>query len=319
MDTESKKRGVTTYAHIVEILKKKIEKNEYKSGDKLPTERELAKSYGVSRTTISTVYTILQDEGFIVTQQGKGTYVKYGIKGGELPSRKEKIHAIIDDALSKALQLGFTVNQFQSLVALRIFNHGLLHKQLKIIIIDCNLEQTTLFADYIQKDPLISVQTILLEELASIKSASWIAQADCVITTLKHLQYVKEILGRNDIVAVATTPNLEALVKIATLSRSNSIGFVCSGLQFWEIFINSLVRANIQTTSIHCYNHKQDLSDFVHQFKVIAVTPLYEKRVCSVLTPSDSIDVVPFYFEMDAGSSAMIQECVAQLKKKEIK
>lgn len=64
------------YFQLCEIMKKKIEKNEWELGSQIPTEEELCKIYGVSRSTVRTAISELVREGYLTRQQGKGTFVK---------------------------------------------------------------------------------------------------------------------------------------------------------------------------------------------------------------------------------------------------
>lgn len=64
------------YFQLCEIIKSKIEKNEWKVGSQIPTEEELCKTYGVSRATVRAAISELVREGYLVRQQGKGTFVK---------------------------------------------------------------------------------------------------------------------------------------------------------------------------------------------------------------------------------------------------
>lgn len=57
-----------------EILKR-INLNEYKPGDKIPTELELCEEFNVSRTTVRNALMQLTLEGRLIRKQGKGTFV----------------------------------------------------------------------------------------------------------------------------------------------------------------------------------------------------------------------------------------------------
>jgi GntR family transcriptional regulator len=63
------------YSQIKEILKEKIENEEYLSGDSLPTELELQKIYNVSRITVRQAINELVNEGYISRTRGKGSVV----------------------------------------------------------------------------------------------------------------------------------------------------------------------------------------------------------------------------------------------------
>jgi DNA-binding GntR family transcriptional regulator len=58
-----------------QAIRDKILHGEYGLGDPIPTEDQLQKFYGVSRTTVRLALAKLVNEGYIRRQQGKGTYV----------------------------------------------------------------------------------------------------------------------------------------------------------------------------------------------------------------------------------------------------
>ncbi|MCX4988452.1 winged helix-turn-helix domain-containing protein [Streptomyces sp. NBC_00568] len=48
----------------------------YDPGDRLPAARKLAKDLGVQLMTVQSAYGQLRDEGLVLTQQGRGTFVR---------------------------------------------------------------------------------------------------------------------------------------------------------------------------------------------------------------------------------------------------
>ena len=60
---------------LSEAIREKIVQREYALGGPIPTEDQLQKYYGVSRTTVRLALAKLVNEGYIRRQQGKGTYV----------------------------------------------------------------------------------------------------------------------------------------------------------------------------------------------------------------------------------------------------
>ncbi len=63
------------YKLVVETIKEKIANNEWQPGYKIPPERELEKTFGLSRLTISKGLANLASEGLVVRKQGQGTFV----------------------------------------------------------------------------------------------------------------------------------------------------------------------------------------------------------------------------------------------------
>lgn len=63
------------YAQLMEEIEKSIENGIYKPGDKIMTESEMAKAYGVSLITVRKAVGSLMQKGLVVRKQGKGTFV----------------------------------------------------------------------------------------------------------------------------------------------------------------------------------------------------------------------------------------------------
>ena len=67
--------GTPIYAQIKEQVKQHILNGELKEGDMLPSIRQLAADLKLSVMTTTRAYAELEQEGYIVTVQGKGCYV----------------------------------------------------------------------------------------------------------------------------------------------------------------------------------------------------------------------------------------------------
>ena len=63
------------HEEIVFKIKDMIEQGKLKTGDQLPTERELAQAFKVSRPSVREALRALESQGFLVSRQGDGTYV----------------------------------------------------------------------------------------------------------------------------------------------------------------------------------------------------------------------------------------------------
>lgn len=63
------------YVRMYDALKKDIFNGEYGVGDYIPSEPELEKRFGVSRTTVRKAVDLLSREGFLSAKQGQGTRV----------------------------------------------------------------------------------------------------------------------------------------------------------------------------------------------------------------------------------------------------
>jgi GntR family transcriptional regulator len=76
------------YFQLKEIFHDKIENEELKEGDMIPSENELQQIYGVSRATVRKAIELLVYEGLMDKKKGKGTFVKRRKIEEELPVLK---------------------------------------------------------------------------------------------------------------------------------------------------------------------------------------------------------------------------------------
>ncbi len=67
--------GIPLYIQIRERILEQIKNNEIRTGDKLPTEEEIARDTGVSRLTVRRAMDDLVAEGLLQRIRGKGTFV----------------------------------------------------------------------------------------------------------------------------------------------------------------------------------------------------------------------------------------------------
>src|SRR3990172_8753503 len=63
------------YIQLFDILRKKIDNNDWPVGSQIPVEDELGKMYEVSKATVRLAVLELARQGYLMRQQGKGTFV----------------------------------------------------------------------------------------------------------------------------------------------------------------------------------------------------------------------------------------------------
>jgi DNA-binding GntR family transcriptional regulator len=64
------------YAQVIEELQRRIESGEYPPGSLLPSEHQLSDEFQIARPTVVRALRVLRDDGWIETQQGKGSFVR---------------------------------------------------------------------------------------------------------------------------------------------------------------------------------------------------------------------------------------------------
>lgn len=106
------------YEQIVTQIKQSIMMGELNEAEALPSIRSLAKELQISVITTKRAYDELEAEGFIVTIQGKGTYVA----AQNMELIKESRLKIVEEKLSEAVevgkQIGLTTEDFIEMIKL---------------------------------------------------------------------------------------------------------------------------------------------------------------------------------------------------------
>lgn len=106
------------YAQITEQVKAQILSGELRTGDALPSIRQLAKDLRISVITTKRAYEELERDGFIYTVAGKGSFV--AARNTELLREEHlrKIEALMQEILHLAPACGFDVDALSEMLRL---------------------------------------------------------------------------------------------------------------------------------------------------------------------------------------------------------
>jgi GntR family transcriptional regulator len=64
------------YHQLATLLRERIDRGELAPGERVPTESELAERFTTSRNTVRLALDVLRKEGLIISQQGRGSFVR---------------------------------------------------------------------------------------------------------------------------------------------------------------------------------------------------------------------------------------------------
>lgn len=94
------------YETVVDSLLELIEDRGLGPGDAMPTERDLADVFGVSRSVLRQAFGILEDRGLINTRRGSGRYLRDAVGVDTAPDARSRVEvASIADVLEARLLL----------------------------------------------------------------------------------------------------------------------------------------------------------------------------------------------------------------------
>ena len=106
------------YEQIVIQIKDKIMKGELKENDLLPSVRTLSKDIKVSALTVKKAYDELEEEGFILTVHGKGSFVTSANQELMLEEQKKEVERLFEQAIRKGRSCGMSREELTELYQL---------------------------------------------------------------------------------------------------------------------------------------------------------------------------------------------------------
>ena len=109
---------VPIYEQLMEQIKSDIIQSELKEGEALPSVRTLAGELRISALTVKKAYDKLEEEGFVTTVHGKGTYVSASDKQLALEARQKAIEDDFDKVIDRAISMGMSKEGISEVVKL---------------------------------------------------------------------------------------------------------------------------------------------------------------------------------------------------------
>lgn len=97
------------YRQLYEQIRSAIRMGSVRNGDRLPPTRELAAELGLNRTTVSAAYSLLEEEGLIRGEVGRGSFVQYE---GEFTAAPDT--GIVSFASSRPAEDHFPIEEFRA-------------------------------------------------------------------------------------------------------------------------------------------------------------------------------------------------------------
>ena len=98
--------AIPLYEQIKNAIKENILKNKVEEGEQLPSVRTLSKDLKVSILTVKKAYDELEEEGFVESRQGLGTFVAE--KDSEV--KREELQKKLEEHLQEAINLSIQLN-----------------------------------------------------------------------------------------------------------------------------------------------------------------------------------------------------------------
>lgn len=119
----SQASGVPFYRQVVDQLAELIRNGELRSGQRLPSVRELARELLVSLITVRRAYAELEAAGLIVRKQGQGSFVAEQVQAVASDRARQEGRELLAQAVTEALQRGLAPAEITALVQQTLEDH----------------------------------------------------------------------------------------------------------------------------------------------------------------------------------------------------
>ena len=264
------------YRQIVDAIIAAIDENELKYGSKLPTEREMAASLGVSRGTVKKVFAELEKNGIISLVWGSGAYVTY--KTEEDYSEMDKQ---VSNLLVKMAEKDYSSAEVEGYLNIK---RRKAYAQGKVFFAVVGETPETLASYKRQLSAVkgLETETFLFEELKKCDNRSAILREfDTILSVdacFEQMQGISPEL-REKIIKVNTSPDKETGINLIKIVEPQKIGILAKSRDFREVVNDVLglrgIRIVDKDTLFERWAGIEEFDKFIQDKKYLIIPPLY--------------------------------------------
>lgn len=103
------------YEQVVDQIKALIIDGTLKEQEPLPSVRVLSRELRISALTVKKAYDCLEEEGFVITVHGKGSFIANANQGLLMEERKKEVETDLEQVLRKGRSYGLTDEELREL------------------------------------------------------------------------------------------------------------------------------------------------------------------------------------------------------------
>ncbi|MEZ5405989.1 MAG: GntR family transcriptional regulator [Verrucomicrobiia bacterium] len=105
--------GLPIYRQIFNQFRQRILAGELSVDQQLPSVRELSETLKVTPITVAKAYQILENEGFVETRRGLGTFVNTSPAKHSISAKKKLLSPSVEQLVTEARALGLNSRELQ--------------------------------------------------------------------------------------------------------------------------------------------------------------------------------------------------------------
>ncbi|MED4584296.1 GntR family transcriptional regulator [Brevibacillus choshinensis] len=240
--------SIPIHVQLKEQVKSLIEQEMYRPHDQLPSVRELAGFLRINRNTAQKAYTELEQEGYVITKQGKGVFVH-----GQPPRKREHVpEELIEQVLETLEQHAIDPHAFTVALMTRYQIRKAMGRTKPILLfVECNVPQAQEYAVELTKATGYVVKPCLVRDMERIGASIQSGYYDLIVTTFLHIEEVQQVVNRiggahaPKVIACLLESNLQSIKQLQKLPKGSIVGIGGTTWEGAENIRQSIIKAGL--------------------------------------------------------------------------
>lgn len=258
--------------------------------EQLPTVRQLGEFLQINKNTVSKVYKELENEGYVESQKGRGTFVSY-----KKDAQKNEFLEEIEKILRKGISGGINYEEIMGMVYFKSHHlRFLAHKGKidKMAIIECNPTSIADFKELVKKDiKNVEVRGVLIEDLQNNFKTIEKELKDIEFIAIPYLHYHEVDKELDKLGKEVFTFGINQSLKLFNNSKkmkNKIVGIIGKDLD--EEYVVKRQFQNVKTRAFNYYGGIEKkgldpLKNFLREVDFLILTDSVEEEIVKQLKP----------------------------------
>ena len=302
---------IPIYRQLVDQINAQIRSGVLKTGDQMPTVREMAEKLHLSCGTVKRVYDRLVEMGDIEMTRRRGTFVKYVREDKD--SRKLRAMTAIDLMIRQLTDLSFSPAEIQIFLNLKMREWGLKWSGIRIAVITDYVELSAALEKQLSQ---IANAHIIVYPLRQLREYPYSVdeQSDVILCSIADSRRLASILpDSSKLVQMAFATDLGCAVELAGFDGEKT-GILCESEAFAGL-IRQHLPAHLQEKLCICLNETADFG----KLDRLIIAEDYESCCSEALRAKIAGfrrhgKVHSFVYRMDEGSMLYLEERISRIR-----
>jgi DNA-binding transcriptional regulator YhcF (GntR family) len=247
-----------------------IRNGELAGGARLPSIRDAAEKYGVSVGTVRHVYTILEQEGLIIVDRGRGTFVRNPEQHDQASSKKIALESI-DEMLNILSINGFSSQQAQILFELRLRQRESMTRPVRVVAVAKSPEERSILGRSLDTIQQAEIYRMSFDDL--ISSPERIAYGPDFLCYPISLESELDELNLREVkrLPVSIALELDSALKLTDSLLGQKLGVMSVSRSFMSVMHAQMKRifGDILSYESCLLGNLQKTTDFIADKKVL--------------------------------------------------